>query len=243
MTKVVRLYNAKDVEVLVVGETIAENAKTLVAALTLSRPQWADPYFDDLITEIQGVYTTALGIDNAKDMREATYALYALMPPAYDALAMFKVQVEIDYAANKDRQNEILNQLGYKQHYAGLRKGDQESFVEILAKFKVNMTPTLITELNAAGIPTVVINKVTNFSDSLKNANITQEVAKGMRKNISEEAVGQINSIYQKVMAISKIGAKVFKNDKTNKDRLNFTANLKQLNFHSKKNLPSPPNP
>ncbi len=235
-----RKYSCKDVEVLVVAETIATNAITLEARLTRSRPQWADPYFPNLITEIQGVYTSALGVDNAKDMREATIALYGMMKPAADALQMFKVQLEVDFANNVARRNEILNQLGYTQHYAGVQNKDQESYIELLTKFNVNMTPALITELNAAGIPTIVITKVTNFSTTLKNANITQEVAKGMRKNISKEAVEEINGIYQKVMAISKIAAVVFKKEKTNKDLLNFAANLKQLNLHGNQNPPTP---
>lgn len=243
MAKKLRNYSCKDVEVLVVGETIANNAITLEARLTPSRPQWANPYFPDLITEIQGIYTTALGIDNAKDMREATIALYGMMGPAAEALRMFKVQLEVDFEDNKSRKNEILTQLGYTEHYADVQNKDQEAFIELLTKFNINMTPALITELNTAGIPTIVITKVTNFSTTLKNANITQEVAKGMRKNISEDAVEQINGVYKKVMAISKIAAVVFKDDKTNRDLVNFAANLRQLNYQGNQNPPSPPTP
>jgi len=236
-----RKYNCKDVEVLHIGGTICTHGINYNALILPSRPQWTVPYFTALNTEIEGVYLSALGIDNAGAMRQATQALYELMKPASEALLMFKVQLTVDFDSNKTRKNEILNVLGYTQHYKHVQKGDQEAFVELLSKFEVNMTPALRTELNAAGIDDVIIDKVLDFSTSLRDANITQEVAKGFRKDISAAAVEEINNIYRKIIAISKVTAVIFKNDQAKKDAFNFTKNLRQLNYQN--NSQPPPTP
>ncbi|QQS27917.1 MAG: hypothetical protein IPM47_13665 [Sphingobacteriales bacterium] len=239
MAENLRDYNCKDVEVLHVGSTICTHGINYNALILPARPQWTVPYFTALNTEIEDVYLSALGIDNAAAMRQATQALYELMKPASEALLMFKVQLTVDFDANKPRKNEILNLLGYTQHYKRVQKKDQEAFVELLTKFEVNMTPALRTELNTAGIDDLIIDKVLNYSTSLRDANITQEVAKGFRKDISSDAVVEINNIYKKIIAISKVTALIFKNDKAKKDAFNFSKNLRQLNYQNN-NVPPP---
>ncbi len=239
MPKNSRIYKAKDVEVLIVSETIAINAIKLEADIIVHRPQWAEPYFSDFIDEIHAVYSSALGVDNAKELREATIAIYGLMNPASKALLMFKTQLEIDFYKNKTRGNEILTQLGFSEHYKAVQRKDQEAFVELLTKFKVNMTPALQAELNAAGIHNSVITNVTDYFATLKAANISQETAKGVRKKISSEAVKAINEIYRKAIAVSKIAAVAFDTELSKRDRLNFSKNLKQLNSQ-KHNTPPP---
>lgn len=243
MTEESRKYKGKDIDFLITAETILQSAIELQAPLIIARPQWTDPYFPNIITEIQGLYGSVLGIDNAKEMREATIALYNLIAPASDALLMFKTQLSLDFATNTQRQKEILTQLGYTQHYKSVRSKDQEGIIELLTKFKTNLTPTLLTELTDAGINPIVISKVTSFTDIFKNANITQEVAKGGRKTITAEGISQLNQLYAKIIAISKIGALVFKKDKASKDRLNYNKTIKKLNFHSSKTQPQEPAP
>ena len=61
--------------------------------LQAKRSTWADPFFEDLKTNIQTTTKTYLGKDAAKDMRQATQIVLSIQANALTDLAELKVQI------------------------------------------------------------------------------------------------------------------------------------------------------
>lgn len=169
-------------------------------------------------------------------MREATQILLNLQTKALKDLAEFKVQVMEDFKTNKPRRDEILNKLGFTAHLKKARNQDQEALIELLLKFKQNMSAALQTEITNAGTSVTLITAILAHATVLNNSNITQETLKGSRKAISQAGVTEFNAIYAQVISIAKIAASFFKEDKAIKEKFSFSKTVKTLN-----NQPSNP--
>jgi len=240
MAELKRAYTGKDVDMLTATGTIIEQAIIHKPFLVSKRATWADPFFPDLKTRIADAFPNFLGIDNAKEMREATQIVLGIQKNALRDLAEFKVQIVEDFKTNKPRRDEILNQLGFTTHLKDAQQQDQEALVELLIKFKQNMTAPLQTEITNAGMALALITAIIGYATILKNANITQETLKGSRKVISASAVTEFNAIYNAVISIAKISAKFFKGDTAKQDKFSYSKTLDNMN-QIKPEEPVPP--
>ena len=235
-----RAYAGKDVDMLTVCGTIIEQAIIHKTFLVSKRSNWADPFLPDLQTRIKNAFSDVLGIDNAQQMREATQILTGIQKNALRDLAEFKVQIMEDFKSNKKRRDEILNRLGFTAHLKDAQNKDQEALIELLLKFKKNITTPLQTEITNAGMSASLITAIIGYADVLKNSNITQETLKGSRKEISQAGVTELNAIYTQVISIAKISAKFFKDDKAIKDQFSYAKGLSNIN-QIKPAQPTPP--
>jgi len=240
MTTVQRIYKTKDVDMLIAAATIIETAITNKAFLQTKRSTWADPFFEDLQSEINTTIQSFLGIDSAKDLRQATQVVLNIQRRAIKDLAEVKVQLVEDFKTNPTRQTEILTQLGFTSYHKAAQKGDQEALINLLYQFKTNLTPALATEIETQGTAMSMLNTITTYADTLKAADITQENNKGIRKTITAEAITQFNVIYSKVISVSKISTKFYKDSPAQKDQFSFSKVSKAINA-SKKATPTPP--
>ena len=238
-TTVQRIYKTKDVDMLIAASTIIETAIANKTFLQSKRATWADPFFEDLQAEINTTIQSFLGIDSAKDLREATQVVVSIQQQALKDLAEVKVQLVEDFKNNPTRQTEILTQLGFTSYHKQAQKGDQEALINLLYKFKTNLTPTLATEIETQGIAMATLTTITNYADTLKAADITQESNKGIRKTITTEAITQFNTIYSKVISVSKISSKFYKDNPAQKEQFSFNKISKTINA-SRKSIPPP---
>ncbi len=229
-TTLKRAYKGKDVDMLTACATIMEQAIVHQPFLVTKRANWADPFFPDIQTQIRNAFTNFLGIDNAQELREATQLLTSIQSNSLTDLAEFKVQIMEDFKTDKPRRDEILNRLGFTAHHKAAQNKDQEALIELLLKFKLNMTPALQTEITTAGTSATTITAITGYADVLQAANITQETMKGSRKVISQAGVTEFNTIYAQVISIAKIAAKFFKDDKAAQDKFSYSKTVATLN-------------
>lgn len=225
-----RAYTGKDVDMLTACAAITDSAIAQKTFLISKRPNWADPFLPDLKTRIDKAFSDILGIDNAKEMRDATQVVSDLQKNALRDLAEFKVQLMEDFKSNKKRRDEILNRLGFTAHLKDAQNKDQEALIELLLKFKKNMTTALQTEITNAGTSATLIAAIIGYADTLKNSNITQETLKGGRKDISATAVKELNGIYNASISVAKISFKFFKGNKALQDQFSFAKVKSNLN-------------
>jgi len=239
-----RAYTGKDVDMLTACATIIGHAIDNSAFLITKRPTWADPFLTDLKTRIENAFPDLLGIDNAQAMRQATQVVTGMQAKALIELAEFKVQIDVDFKADKVRRAEILTSLGFTAHYNAAKKKDQEALVELLVKFKVNMTPVLFAEITAEGMAPDLITAISDHAVLLNNANITQETLKGSRKTLSASVVNELNSIYNDVIRVARISAKFFKNDPAMRDKFSYSKTRAAMNNTSSTTAtPTPTDP
>lgn len=211
--KAERKYKQQPVVVLTACETIANNCIENQAFLASKRPAWADPFFTNLKTEIQGLFPL-IGVDNRKVTREATLALHLVIEPAIKDLKELKVQMDADIP--KARREEIYNVLGFTLYYKSAVKGNQVDLINLLARFKTNITAELTNEITVIGIDAALITRISGYALSIQNANVTQETAKMAQPNLTAAVVEKINNVYTKTVNICKI-CKIFYKDDTEK--------------------------
>ncbi len=230
-----RLYRCKDVEVLTVSSTIITVAQANLATITANRPTWADPFFPNLLKRVNTDFLTYLGVNNAADLRAKTATVLSIMVPAVASLSTFKINIESDYAGNKPRLSQILALLGYTAQWKGATNGDQEAVIELLYMFSQNMTPDLMTEITGMGTSAALITTITGLSDSLKDADVSQEFAKTQRPLVSAAAVTEFNAVYTQIIAVCKICRNMFDGNVPIRDSFSFTATKNRLNVKAKK--------
>ena len=224
---------------IIINHAIA-NSTVLIA----KRSNWADPFLPDLKSRIENAFPNILGIDNAQAMRQATAVVRSIHDKALIDLAEFKVQIVEDFKSDKLRRDEILNTLGFTAHHKGAQKKDQEALVELLIKFKINMTAVLNAEIIAAGMFPGTIATIIGHADNLRDSNINQETLKGNRKTISANGVIELNAIYNTVISVARISANFFKTDPAMKDKFSYAKNKDILNGGSSPTPPpTPPTP
>ena len=230
METITRKYSIKDVDCLITANTIINSAIANQPFLETKRSVWTLSFFQGIQTQIDNAIETFLGVDNAKKLRETSQAVYNIVSPANALLAEVKIQIEEDFKDTPTQKNEILNNLGYTSYFAQARRGDQEGLINLLYQFKTNLTPALKTTIVNKGTAQASLDEIINYADQLKNANITQEGAKGFRKEITNEAITEFNNIYDKIISIAKITSKFYKNNKPLADQFSFTKVSKNLN-------------
>lgn len=234
-TKIVRIYKVKDVEMLITSATLVENGIANKTFLQTKRSTWANPFFEDLKAKIETTTVTYLGKDSAQQMRQSTQIVLGIQKQALVDLAEFKVQVEEDFRKNPIQKTEILTQLGFTTYHKISQKGDQEGLVNLLFQFKKNLNPTLNAEIVAKGTSQNTIDKIVDYAQVLKNANIDQETFKGTRKEITDEAIKAFNEIYDEVISFAKIANNFYKTDKVKQQLFSFAKVTANLNSQSVK--------
>lgn len=239
-----RKYTGKDVDMLVACSTIIENAIANKTFLQTKRSNWTDDFFTNLQNNINNALEQHLGIDSAKNLRGATQTLLSIQKQALKDLAEVKVQIAEDFKKEPIKQNEILTQLGFTTYLKEAQKGDQEALVQLLYKFKTNLTDNLKNEIVSKGTAESILTQTTTYADTLKNADITQETFKGTRKEITETAIKAFNEIYDDVISIAKIASNFYKEEPVKKDLFSFTKINKTLSAQRKaattENTPKP---
>ena len=242
MAIVQRKYNHKDVDMLVAASTIVETAIDNKIFLQSKRSTWKDPFFSDLQTKIDLAIKDNLGVDTAKQLREATIAINSIQKQAMADLAESKIQIVEDFKADKIHRAEILNQLGFTTYLKDVQKGSQEALIHLLYQFKTNLTPSLQTEIVTAGTAPELLTGIMAYADTLKDADVTQETFKGSKKTITAAGVKVFNEIYDSVISVCKISAKFYKGQQDMKDQFSYRLVSNKISPKPKAK-PTPPVP
>ncbi|MFH1005694.1 MAG: hypothetical protein V1781_09440 [Bacteroidota bacterium] len=229
-----RKYNFKDVEMLISAKTLCDNFKAYKSPIIALRANWADPFITNFQTRIDTAISVYLGLDPKKDLKLATQQILQIQAQTLSNLSLFKTNIVADYATDKIRLKWLLDTLGFTDNYKDSLKKDQEALVELLQKFKLNMTTAIKTEISAKGTSTTLITDIINSADIIKNADVYQEGLKGASKELTNQAITEFNAIYAQATAICKIAAKLFKSDLVKKDKFTFAKLTSDLNAGAK---------
>jgi hypothetical protein len=222
MKKITRKYKVKDVNMILAADIIIGHAIANKDFLVSKRTTWKDPFFEDFHQRINNAIETYLGADNAKELRGATQKVHAVLNPVKELLTEVKVQIEEDFKSTPERRDEILNNLGFTENYKGVKLGDQESAIELLYRFKTNLTPELQLEITNAGISGTTLGTLIDHSDKLRDANVTQEISKGYRKVLTAETITEFNAIYSILITVNRVASNFFKKERAKKELFSF---------------------
>ena len=238
--EIVRLYKGSDVAMLTGISTLMQTAIANQPAIQQKRPTYTLIFLTATNNEVEAVIQSHFGVDSAASLKKATNTLTGIHKVAYEDVSFFNVQLKQDFADNKTRLTELRKKLGFTQHFAKAK--DQASIIELLYAFKQNLTKQDEDEIIAAGMDKNLIERIKEYADALKNANVTQETLKGSSKTVTAETVNTFNNIYTKVKKIAVICAGIFKDDAALKSQFSYSKVLANQSSSPTKN-PPPPKP
>lgn len=221
--KKTRNYQGKDVDMLTACRTIAGSFAANITELSTIRTGWTADYSSGLITRIDNIISTYLGLDARHNQRQATAAVIALQVPAQRDLTFFKAQVDSDFKKEPLRHDEILRTLGFTSYYKDVSKGNQESMVQLLYFFKTNMTDALKTEITGKGMSIELINRILTYAEAFMQANTIQEQSKDSSIELKAGAIEAFNETYDEMIAICKIAASYYRFEPLKKELFTFT--------------------
>jgi len=232
------IFSGTTVEMLTTADIIVETAIEKKDVLIAERPFWADPFFPKLKQRIDGDFTTILGVDNAKALREASAMVFGIQKNAMAKLSGVKVQIEVDFEDDKARRDEILTQLGYTNYFKDVQKKNQSALVGQLFHLKTNLTPELKTTLVEKGTSPASLDLLVSYADEMKTKNIGQELLKENRKELTLKDIIELNDVYKQVIGVCKIVQRLFKGDQLLKQQFSYNRIRKQLSGSKLKNEP-----
>ena len=184
-----RTYSYKNVDMLTASQTMVKHFKEHQDEIVAIRATWAEPFITNLEAKINNAISTYLGLDPKKDQRLATLTLLELQAKALKDLALFKVNIEADYAKDPNRLNWLLTNLGFSTQHTKAQKGDQEALAQLLQQYKLNMTADLKTEITSKGTNQALIDGIIAQADPIQAANTEQETLKATSKELTDEAL------------------------------------------------------
>lgn len=225
-----RNYNFKDVDMLMAAKTVSESFKANIADLSTIRTNWNEEYANQLADKIDNAIENYLGVDKKKELRLATSKLSAIQMPALRDLSFLKTQLEVDFSDDKSKLKELLKQLGFNDYLKQAQKKDQEALIQLLFKFKNNLTDTLKAEIISNGLSSELFVRLIGYAVQLKDANISQETLKEGTKETSAKIAEIFNEIYNEVIGICKIATSYYAYDALKKELFTFSKAISNMN-------------
>lgn len=224
-----RKYSCKDVHMLMASSIIAQEFTINITDLATVRSNWIPEYAADLTTRIDSTTETHLGVDKKKTQREATTDLHAIQTPAMRDLAFFKSQILVDFPVTS---KEMLKTLGFDL-LPLVQKKNQEALIQMLFAFKSGMTDELKAQIVEKGTSAALIDKIIDYADQMKDAEVHQEIEKEDTKGITAEARNAFNDIYDEIIGICKIASKYYQYEPLKKEVFTFSIVVDKLSGKS----------
>jgi hypothetical protein len=237
-----RIYSAKDAVMLTALSVILKNADDNLTELTAENENWSATLVSTLKASVDKDFKDILGIDPKKDQRAATATVKAIQAAALPLLSTVSLRMGV---AIKDtaRRAELLTQLGFTAFGKKAQAKDQIALIELLAKFKTNLTAEVKAEITASkDIKATVVDSIIGYANVFSNENITQETYKSNSKNITAESVAALNATYTAVVTeFAKLVQDFYKKKKSaKKDLFSFSAIKKAVQNSGNNNTPPP---
>ena len=226
-----RRYTVKDVELIISASVILKNAILKKDFLKTKRTNWTDDFFQQLEAKINSTTQTYLGLDSAKELRQATRVVNSIQESALTNLSQLKLQISEDFRKVPVRRAELLALLGFTTYFIAANSyRDQEALINLLFEYKTNITPEIKAEIIEKGTLEATLITIEACADTLKESDTVQEFHKGSKKLVTQEAVDAFNEIYDEVISFCKLARKFYKGDQVHQDLFSFSKITKAIN-------------
>lgn len=229
-------YSCSVVIMLVVANIIAEKFKSDIAEMSAIRADWDSEYADELKNRIKNAINNLVGIDNKKELREATILVQSITKKIKVTLNLLKLQIIKDFKTEPILQNEILINLGLTKNFKDYFK-TQELLLKNVQIIKTNLNEDLITLLTSKGIHKELINSAISLANEFTDANCKQEMLKDESKEKYKSILDTYNAIYDDIIGICKIVKVNYPHNHPKREKYSFHKLVKKHSSISKANI------
>lgn len=208
-----------DLDMLLTCRKIAENISSNITDLQKANEKWNEDFAASLVREIDTAFNFYLGFESNKKIAHTRNRLNHIQAQALRAIAFFKTSIDINYALNEKRKNEILDLLGFKYYLVAVQEKDSNALLDLLSNVEKNLSDDLKNELIKNPGDKTFLERIVLFASKIKQANQSQKSLLSTKKAIEEDAKNIFNQVFQKILGLSKEITELYK-DNPDKARL-----------------------
>lgn len=226
-------YKFRASVMIITASAVAQNMLDNLPAFAKDYPDWTEERIGGFFADIEKAGART-GVRSTRDLQEATVHLRKISESAVGDCLTVKNQIERGFRKEPERQQELLQLLGFTRYWPKAHEGNQMALLDLAAAFSNNSNEAVTAELTAHGVVAHRIESIKNSTATLKLANITQESLKSETPVITEDTNIQLNEIYDTAIDICTAGKTVFRKDAVRRALFSFNRIASQLATPSK---------
>ena len=223
---------SQDLEMLMTCKIIAENFYVKQPELSNYNPFWTMDFVNTLKRRIERAFNYYLGLETNRQTAQAQNKLNHIQAQALRAVAFLKTRIEVIYALDPKRKEEVLEKLGFKLYLAAIQDRDTLKLLDLLSNIRDNLTGNIKDDLVRNESDNTFIERISQYATKLQRANQSQTSLLATRKAIAEEAKEIYNELLLEVLEICK-GASEFYKNQPDKVKLFDYSRIVQQHFMS----------
>ena len=161
---------ANDLEMLLTCKTIADNFAANIQELRQVNKKWTDEYLVSILNRVDRAFNYYLGLEANREIEQARNKLNNIQAQALRAVAFLKTRIEVIYALDEKRKNEILDKLGFQAYLQAIQEKDTGVLLELLSKIKDNLSEDIKENLIKNQGDQNFIDRIYLFANKLNKA-------------------------------------------------------------------------
>ena len=225
-----RTYNSKDEEIPVIGKFVQYSFKRDQPDFMSFSPRFSAAYGTELETKIASVSEVVMPKSETLDLKNITTHLYDTMDGLFDPINRVSGYLNMAHEKLTVSPADFGLTLLRKNMYAR----NAEGVITSLRTVKNNLTKHAAV-LGEQGLTPELAGKFKDAATSIEADNQKQYEISSNRANIVQKNLGLLNSLYEQLMEILKIGKILYKNsDSVKTQEYTFSSLLKQVRIVSK---------
>lgn len=206
-------FQANDLEMLLTCKTIADNFTANIQELRQVNTKWTDEYLVSILNRVDRAFNYYLGLEANREMEQARNKLNNIQAQALRAVAFLKTRIEVVYALDEKRKNEILDKLGFQAYLQAIQEKDASVLLELLSKIKDNLSEDIKKDLIKSQGDQNFIERIYLFANKLNKANHSQNSLMATKKAIAEDAREIFNNLLLDILEISEQATEYYQNN------------------------------
>lgn len=195
---------ANDLEMLLTCKTIADNFAANIQELRQVNTKWTDEYLVSILNRVDRAFNYYLGLEANREIEQARNKLNNIQAQALRAVAFLKTRIEVIYALDEKRKNEILDKLGFQAYLQAIQEKDTSVLLELLSKIKDNLSEDIKKDLIKSQGDQNFIERIYLYANKLNKANRSQNSLMATKKAIAEDAREIFNNLLLDILEISE---------------------------------------
>lgn len=206
-------YQANDLEMLLTCKTIANNFAANIQELKIVNKNWTDEFLASVLNRVDRAFNYYLGLEANREIEQARNKLNNIQAQALRAVAFLKTRIEVMYALDEKRKNQVLDKLGFKTYLQAIQEKDTGVLLDLLSKIKINLTEDIKKELIQSQGDQNFIERIYLFANKLNKANHSQNSLMATKKAIAEDAREIFNNLLLDILDISQEATEFYQNN------------------------------
>jgi len=224
-----RLYNCPDTNLITAGLVVVSSLKDHLPDFIAIRSDMADPFAPNLIIRLENASEQHLGETRNEGPKASTAPLAQAKELAKEKVSLLKNSIAARFKGEEVKIKKFASDLGLDRHYASFYAGNDQSAMELYAKFKSAETAGIKTEMTAAGLNAALFDNALAALQPISALNVSQEGEKGKGKEFTDAAIQEFNEIYKVLISICDQGKAIYTKSPAVRDKFVWDTIVKKL--------------